>query len=427
MLEVSREIMKRHLHFFLRACSGRTPASVSSLAIGSLFVCSELSAQSYGYTLIQLGSFSGIDSQMGGLNESGQVAGSSFVQIDELDRDLHAFLSAANGGPLKDLGTLGGTFAHAAAVNSSGQAVGYSVIADGSATHAFVSAPDGGALRDLGTLGGTSSSATDINSRGQIAGSADLAGNTETHAFLSAPDGGALKDLGTLGGSYSYGRGVNAGGRVAGTSGLVGYTTPRAFLSGRDGGPLKDLGTFPGANVSYGGSVNDAGQVTGSSGFEPPAGSLGWYHAFVSAPDGGALLDLGTLGGVNSSAGGINNSGQVVGWADLADGTPHAFIFTLAGGLQDLNLLIDPALGITLAGATGINGLGQIAAYGTDSTGQAGIFLLTAAVVPEPGIWAMLALGAGVMITGARFRRQRYHSITLLAHVSPPPKTTIRM
>src|SRR6188768_556025 len=51
-----------------------------------------------------------------------------------------------------------------------------------------------------------------------------------------------------------------------------------------------------------------------------------------------SLTDLGTLGGATSTANGVNNQGHVTGWAQTADGSPHAFIFR-DGKMQDLGTL----------------------------------------------------------------------------------------
>src|SRR5690349_10949712 len=82
-----------------------------------------------------------------------------------------------------------------------------------------------------------------------------------------------------------------------------------------------DLGTLGGAeSTAYG--INDAGQVVG--------GALladGAEHAFLWTRE-LRMVDLGTLGGRNSVATGINNRGQVVGRAQLASGDFHAFLWT---------------------------------------------------------------------------------------------------
>ena len=69
---------------------------------------------------------------------------------------------------------------------------------------------------------------------------------------------------------------------------------------------MTDLGTLGGTNSNaYG--INDSGQVVGMP--TPPATPL--QHAFLYS--GSTMTDLGTLGGTISSATGINASGQVVG------------------------------------------------------------------------------------------------------------------
>jgi probable HAF family extracellular repeat protein len=69
------------------------------------------------------------------------------------------------------------------------------------------------------------------------------------------------------------------------------------------------------------------------------------------------LQDLGTLGGSNSLANMLNDTGQIVGWSHHTAGNaePHAFLWKSAGGMQDLG-----TLGGTESFAYGINETGQI-------------------------------------------------------------------
>jgi probable HAF family extracellular repeat protein len=130
-------------------------------------------------------------------------------------------------------------------------------------THAFISAPDGGTLRDLGTLGGTSSSGRAVNASGQVAGESLISGNTANHAFISAPDGGALRDLGTLGGTNSSGLAINASGQVVGYSAILGNTANHAFIYTGKGGlvDLNSLGLSTTLVTAY--DINEYGQITG--------------------------------------------------------------------------------------------------------------------------------------------------------------------
>jgi probable HAF family extracellular repeat protein len=77
------------------------------------------------------------------------------------------------------------------------------------------------------------------------------------------------------------------------------------------------------------------------------------------------MTDLGTLGGLESGAGAINNEGVVVGFAQTSMPTSaaHGFI-DRHGRMIDLNSLIPANSGIVITSANDINDRGQIVADG---------------------------------------------------------------
>jgi probable HAF family extracellular repeat protein len=116
------------------------------------------------------------------------------------------------------------------------------------------------------------------------------------------------------------------------------------------------------------------------------------------------MSDLGTLGGDFSEGLGINDSGQVVGYSlTTVEGDQHAFVYS-GGTMTDLNDLIAPGSGWTLALSTGINDSGQIVGIGRIS-GQSHGFLLTL-IAPEPGSLALLGMITLPLVGRLRRRKQ---------------------
>jgi probable HAF family extracellular repeat protein len=234
-----------------------------------------------------------------------------------------------------------------------------------------------GVLTDLGTLppGGYSSTAYWVNEKGLITGESEngfidpITGLPRQVAVLWEKNG-EIVDLGTLGGSFSYPNFMNNRGEVVGIAQNT-VPDPYSFLGvGTEthgfiwrNGYMEDLGTLGGPD-SWAAAVNESGQVAGwafTNSTPNLVTNIPTQDPFLWQD--GRMIDLGTLGGtegVTGSFGGvgggaINRRGQVVGTSNLAgDLTHHAFLWN-EGALTDLG-----TLGGSNAEAYWINDAGEI-------------------------------------------------------------------
>lgn len=236
----------------------------------------------------------------------------------------------------------------------------------------------------LGTLGGNGSSGDGINAAGQVTGTSYVTKwtppnpdpHTQWHAFVYS--GGVMHDLGTFGGSISSGNAINASGQVAGFASLNDLPYPldasHAFLYSN--GVLTDLGTLRGGTNSTAFGINASGQVTGSSDLANT-----YEHAFLYSN--GVMSDLGTIGGRFSTGTGINASGQVAGYAEVPPSamigtTDHAFVYS-SGTMRDLG-----TLGGDYSDAYAINDSGQVTGEAAVTGNQAThAFLYTDGVMQD--------------------------------------------
>ena len=216
-------------------------------------------------TLRDLGTLGGNDAIAGIINQSGQIAGTSYTNT--IPNATTGYPSQDpffyDHGKMVDVGNLGGTFAFANDMNESGQVVGLSTLAGDTASHPFFW--ERGKLTDIGTFGGTQGEAKSVNNAGQVIGKANLAGDQAHHAFLWRK--GALSDLGTLGGTNSTAYGINSSGQVVGASLITGGGT-HAFLWEKGTG-MVDLNDFipPGSGLYLQAAfyINDRGQISGNA------------------------------------------------------------------------------------------------------------------------------------------------------------------
>jgi probable HAF family extracellular repeat protein len=317
-----------------RLLVGCVLALVAALA-SAVLLANPASADPSQYVISPLGTLGGSWSYAYAINEQGQVVGES----ETADGDDHAVLW--------DKGTaidLGGILA--SDVNDRGQVVGQAEADDGN-SHAFLW--ENGVMKDLGTLG-DESQANGINDRGQVVGLSST-DDGEYHAVLW--ENGRIVDLGTLGGDYGEARAINDAGEVVGIS-TTADGDAHTFLW--KNGVMTDLGLFV---LPY--AMNNRGVIAGDT---DPEGAVVFDHGILTA--------LGTLGGKYGVALGINNLDQVVGNAQTKNGYAHAFVWE-NGLMTDLGTLDDD----TVSEAHDINNRGQIVGQSSGETANAVIWQRT--------------------------------------------------
>jgi probable HAF family extracellular repeat protein len=283
---------------------------------GSLTATAAPAGRTLSYRTVVLGTLGGSSSVPTGLNDRGAVVG----WANTADGGLHPFLWWH--GRMTDLGTLdrtGGGWGIAEDVNRSGTVVGQSRL--GEVSHAV--RWQGGKVTDLGTLGGSYSSATAINDHGVIVGNSTTPDGV-LHAFLWRD--GRMTDLGVPGGGDVIAEDVNNRGQVVG---FVMPTDRPAFGYLWQRGRVTVL-----PSTRYGGharAINDAGLIVGSVSQAESNLAVAWRH--------GSYRLLGTLpGGDASGARDVNDRAVVLGTGNVQPHRldEHAFLWR-RGVFSDLS------------------------------------------------------------------------------------------
>jgi probable HAF family extracellular repeat protein len=199
-------------------------------------------------------------------------------------------------------------------------------------------------MLDIGTLGGPYAQATAINDANYTTGNASIARSVGArHAFLyqAWPGYGPVKpmiDLGTLGGISSYGTAINMSNHVVGYSLLNNSPGRHAFFY--NGGAMVDLGSFSpnalGADYSVALGINNSDAVVGYSYIQYGGRDMLKQAAFIVYP---RMMQM-RMQNLNEliagptpsaywvfAATGINDRGQIVACAyHGSDGFVHAVL-----------------------------------------------------------------------------------------------------
>jgi probable HAF family extracellular repeat protein len=223
-------------------------------------------------------------------------------------------------------------------------------------------------------------SARGINSSGAVVAVTEAGGNSGTFLFAN----GQITVL-----PMAQAIAINDAGQIAGNS-YFSESPNQAVLY--DHGTLTRLGTLPtdGYAYSMASDLNEAGAVVGSSHY----GNGAQLHLHSFLYENGTMTPLGNFTTENI-AHAINNAGSVVGYFRVGGATDHGYLIR-DGEQYDLNTLVGNSGGWTISRAEDINDSGYIVGQACRNNGSECVAALLSPV-PEPGMWAMLLAGLGVL------------------------------
>jgi probable HAF family extracellular repeat protein len=228
------------------------------------------------------------------VNDAGQVAGRA--DVPSVHGDMHVFRydgTPGSGGVMHDLGSFGGLQSYVGGINESGQVSGSSYTSGGDNFSERAFRYDGtpgidGIMCNLGTLGGRTSVGRGINDSGQVVGYSETALFSQVnHAFRY--DGtpgidGVMHDLGApAGATFSQAHGINDAGFIVGQAGAgTPENPPFAVLWRPDFSSVNldlwldsvnpSLGAYWQLGVAY--DISDIGFITGVGAYSDGPGGL---------------------------------------------------------------------------------------------------------------------------------------------------------
>ena len=346
-----------------------------------------LEAATPSYSVVEIGSFGGTYTQAYGINDNGDIVGAS--QVPGSTGGPHAFLYHHASGSMVDLGTLDGSASEAFSINDSGTIIGevYESRSNPSSPWTpYVWLTSGGSQSLVGPYPngvGQYVTPNGISNTGLIVGQGYINDVAGERAVLYKNN--TITNLGNIGGDLSDANAISPQGvYIAGTSAAKGATAATNFLSTHAflyrNGTRTDLGTLASGNYSTASGVNNKGDVVGYSyigqtgNCTPSQYTPEIKHAFITV-NGGKMTDLGNLANktiCSSWARAINDSGEIVGYSDAittANNQVERAFLVSGGQMFSLTFLDwgDPAWGnVILTDAVAINCNGWIAAVGYD-------------------------------------------------------------
>ncbi|MGA8442961.1 MAG: hypothetical protein WB714_32405 [Candidatus Sulfotelmatobacter sp.] len=225
--------------------------------------------------LKDLGTLGGNDSQAIFVNDIGQIAGVSYTSSTVVTNTGFYCIGTNvprqdpffwQNGKMLDIGNLGGNCAVPAGLNIHGQVAGNSDLADVNVyPHAFLWSRESG-IKDLRTLGGTFAQADALNDSGEVVGTSCTKGDLACFAVLWKD--GVITNLGNLPGDCgSSAFAINSLGQITGDSYNCVTGAPHPFLW--ENGRMYGFNLVPpvGTEMLYSepASINEKGEIVGYS------------------------------------------------------------------------------------------------------------------------------------------------------------------
>jgi len=222
-----------------------------------------------------------------GSAEATSKPGEFLVTADAPGYGIHLYRVDGNG-VRRDSVALKGVTGYASDMNSAGQVIGWFVDPASNQSRAWLWKE--GQLQELGTLGGRFSRAHAINAAGRVVGEADT--RDERHAFLYSD--GWMRDLSTLGGQDSVAHGINSSGQIVGESttepraGRGGSSQRHAFIYEHDS--MIDLNrhlvgpTAPFVTLVEARAINESGMIIANGLDSRRTGRHGGLRAYLLTP-----------------------------------------------------------------------------------------------------------------------------------------------